>query len=81
MIKLLRLIIFVIVVLSLITLVVVGIKNMEERIEEEERFCESNGMFRANSLQPNIQCMTEDGDLKHFSRKMVRDLNQRSKNT
>lgn len=40
--------------------------------KEEKRFCESKDMTRLPNRDAHVQCVTEDGDIKHYSRSKVR---------
>ncbi len=45
-----------------------------QNFAKEDRFCESKGMTRLPNKQSHVQCITEDGDIKHFSRDKVRNM-------
>lgn len=68
-------VITILVILLALTLFVampIAIYHDVKNYAKEDRFCEDKGMARLPNRQGHVQCITEDGDIRHFSRHKVK---------
>lgn len=67
-----------IVVCTIITITILTSFYIEDvEIKKDKTFCESKELTFLSGGN-HIQCINEDGEIKHYSRDMRRNLNQRS---